>query len=109
MIGRVSKVPFSVFSCATLALATVLLVNAVPARAHKQQFLDFIHSQGVPPSYFGTAGADYSNVKTAEMICDVFHNGGGPQDTPFLGMQQNSYRDVLIDGARRFMCPGTQH
>lgn len=87
------------------ALVCALALISTPlAHADKQQFLDFIHSQGVPPSYFGTAGADYSNVKAAEMICEVFHNGGGPQDIPFLGLQQNQYRDVLIDGARRFMC-----
>jgi hypothetical protein len=62
-----------------------------------------------PTRLFRTAGADYSNVKAAEMICDVFHNGGGPQDIPFLGLQQNQYRDVIIDGARRFMCPDTLH
>jgi hypothetical protein len=50
-----------------------------------QGFLDFIHSQGVPSGYFGTAGADYSNIKAAEMICDVFHNGGTEADIPFLG------------------------
>jgi hypothetical protein len=96
----------------TLTLATVcvfILLSAPSANADKQQFLDFIHSQGVPPSYFGTAGADYSNTKAAEMICDVFHNGGGPQDIPFLGLQQDQYRDVLIDGARRFICPDTLH
>lgn len=43
------------------------------------------------------------------MICDVFHNGGGPQDIPILGFQQNQYRDVLIGGAQRFMCPDTLH
>jgi hypothetical protein len=94
---------------AAAACAATLVATASPAHADKQQFLDFIHSQGVPPAYFGTAGADYSNVKAAEMICDVFHNGGGPQDTPFLGLQQNHYRDVIIDGARRFMCPDTLH
>jgi hypothetical protein len=91
------------------ACTTTLVATAAPAHADKQGFLDFIHSQGVPPAYFGTAGADYSNVKAAEMICDVFHNGGGPQDIPFLGLQQNQYRDVIIDGARRFMCPDTLH
>jgi hypothetical protein len=90
-----------------LAAAFVILVPS--AHADKQQFLDFIHSQGVPPSYFGTAGADYSNTKAAEMICDVFHNGGGPQDIPFLGLQQDQYRGVIIDGARRFICPDTLH
>jgi hypothetical protein len=72
----------------------------------KQGFLDFIHSQGVPSTYFGTAGADYSNVKAAEMICEVFQNGGTAADISFLGFQQNAYRDVLIEGARRFICPG---
>jgi hypothetical protein len=67
------------------------------------------YSQGFPPAYFGTAGVDYSNTKAAEMICDVFHNGGTPADVPFLGLQQNQYRDVLINGARRFMCPDTLH
>jgi Protein of unknown function (DUF732) len=93
-------------SFAALAASVVL---AAPANADKQGFLDFIHSQGVPAGYFGTAGADYSNVKAAEMICDVFHNGGTAADILFLGFQQNAYRDVLIDGARRFMCPDTQH
>jgi hypothetical protein len=90
-------------------MGAAFLLFSPTAHADKQQFLDFIHSQGVPPAYFGTAGADYSNVKAAEMICDVFHNGGGPQDIPFLGFSQNQYRDVLIDGARRFMCPDTLH
>ena len=53
-------------------------------------------------------GADYSNIKAGEN-CDVFHNGGGPQDIPILGFQQNQYRDVLIGGAQRFMCPDTLH
>jgi hypothetical protein len=43
------------------------------------------------------------------MVCDVFHHGGTAADIPFLGYQQNAYRDVLIDGARRFMCPDTLH
>jgi hypothetical protein len=93
-----------------LAMCTAALIaTASPARADKQGFLDFIHSQGVPSSYFGTAGADYSNVKAAEMVCDVLHNGGTPADIPFLGFQQNAYRDVIIDGARRFICPDTLH
>jgi hypothetical protein len=83
------------------------LAVAVPAHADKQGFLDFIHTQGVPSSYFATPGADYSNVKAAEMMCDVFHNGGTAADIPFLGLQQNSYRDVLIEGAQRFLCPDT--
>jgi hypothetical protein len=94
---------------AAAACVAALVATASPAHADKQQFLDFIHSQGVPPAYFGTPGADYSNVKAAEMICDVFHNGGGPADIPFLGTGQNQYRDVLFDGARRFMCPDTLH
>jgi hypothetical protein len=91
------------------AIAAAGIGLASPAHADKQGFLDFIHSQGVPPSYFGTAGADYSNVKAAEMVCDVLHNGGTPADIPFLGFQQNAYRDVIIDGARRFICPDTLH
>ena len=75
----------------------VFLLVAPTAHADKQGFLDYIHSQGVPPAYFGTAGADYSNVKAAEMICDVFHNGGGPQDIPFLGSAEQ-YRDVSSTG-----------
>jgi hypothetical protein len=94
---------------AIAACTAALIATASPARADKQGFLDFIHSQGVPPSYFGTAGADYSNVKAAEMVCDVLHNGGTPADIPFLGFQQNAYRDVIIDGARRFICPDTLH
>jgi hypothetical protein len=93
-----------------IAVCTTILVGtASPAHADKQGFLDFIHSQGVPSSYFGAAGADYSNVKAAEMICDVFHNGGTVADIPFLGFQQDAYRGVLIDGAQRFMCPDTLH
>jgi hypothetical protein len=91
----------------SLAALTASVVLAVPAHADKQGFLDFIHSQGVPPDYFGTPGADYSNVKAAEMMCDVFHNGGTEANIPFLGLQQNSHRDVLIEGAQRFMCPDT--
>lgn len=87
----------------TLLGAAFLLV-APTAHADKQQFLDFIHTQGVPPSYFGTAGADYSNIKAAEMMCDVFHNGGHDTDIPFLGFGQEQYKGVLIDGAKRFMC-----
>jgi hypothetical protein len=94
---------------ATAACTAVLIATAAPAHADKQGFLDFIHSQGVPPSYFGTAGADYSNAKAAEMVCDVLHNGGTPADIPFLRFQQNAYRDVIIDGARRFICPDTLH
>jgi hypothetical protein len=90
------------------ALAAAVLL-AVPAYADKQGFLDFIHSQGVPPQYFGTPGADVSNIKAAEMMCDVFHNGGTTADIPFLGLQQNSYRDVLIEGAQRFICPDTRN
>jgi len=66
------------------------LLFSPAAHADKQGFLDYIHSQGVPPAYFGTAGADYSNVKAAEMICDVFHNGGGPADIPFLGFSRTN-------------------
>lgn len=88
-------------------LGAAFVLFSPAAHADKQGFLDYIHSQGVPPSYFGTPGADYSNVKAAEMICDVFHNGGGPQDIPFLGLQQNGYRDAIITGAQRFMCPDT--
>lgn len=91
------------YAIAVAALAT-LIGTAAPAHADQQQFLNFIHSQEVPAGYFGTAGADYSNIKAAEMIYDVLHNGGSPADIPFLGFQQNNYRDVLIDGARRFMC-----
>lgn len=69
--------------------------------------------QGVPSGYgagiLAIPGADYSNIKAAEMICDVFHNGGTAADIPFLGFQQDAYRGVLIDGARRFICPDTQH
>ena len=94
---------------AIAACTAALVATASPAHADKQGFLDYIHSQGVPPSYFGTAGADYSNVKAAEMICDVFHNGGSAADIPFLGLQQNGYRDAIITGAQRFMCPDTLH
>lgn len=89
------------------ACTATLVASASPAHADKQGFLDFIHSHGVPSGYFGTAGADYSNVKAAEMICDVFHNGGTATDIPFLGFQQDAYRGVLIEGAQRFMCPDT--
>jgi hypothetical protein len=97
------------FIPAIAASAAALLATAAPASADQQGFLNFIRSQGVPPSYFGTAGADYSNVKAAEMICDVFHNGGTAADIPFLGFQQDAYRGVLIEGAQRFMCPDTLH
>jgi hypothetical protein len=82
---------------ATAACTAVLIATAAPAHADKQGFLDF------------TAGADYSNAKAAEMVCDVLHNGGTPADIPFLRFQQNAYRDVIIDGARRFICPDTLH
>jgi hypothetical protein len=86
-----------------VALAVAVLL----ACADEQGFLDFIHSQGVPSQYPSTPGADYSNRKVGEMTCDVFHHGGTAADIPFLGWQQNNYRDVLIDGARRFLCPDT--
>ena len=88
-----------------IAVCTALVATASPAHADRQGFLDFIHSQGLPASYFGTAGADYSNVKAAEMICDVFHNGGTAADIPFPGFQQDAYGGVLIDGARTFHVP----
>lgn len=91
------------------AVLGVSLAVAVPAHADQQGFLDFIHSQGVPAAYFSTPGADYSNIKAAEMMCDVFRNGGTPADIPFLGFQQNAYRDVLIQGAQQFLCPDTLH
>lgn len=87
--------------------AGLLLGAAGTASADKQGFLDFIHSQGVPAGYFGAPGADVSNVMAANMICDVFHNGGTAADIPFLGFQQNGYRDVLIDGAQHHICPDT--
>jgi hypothetical protein len=80
-------------------MGAAFLLVAPTADADKQGFVDYIHSQGVPPAYFGTPGADYGNVKAAEMVCDVFHNGGTPADIPFLGLQQNNYREVIINGA----------
>jgi hypothetical protein len=79
-----------VIAAAVLAAPMILPFTWATALAHadRQGFLDFIHSQGVPSGYFGTAGADYSNIKAAEMICDVFHNGGTEADIPFLGFQQ---------------------
>ena len=94
---------------AAAAATAVSIGLAAPAHADQQGFLDYIHSQGVPSGYFTTPGADYSNIKVAEMVCDVFDHGGTAADIPFLGYQQNAYRDVLIDGARRFMCPDTLH
>jgi len=94
---------------AVASLGLLFWTGAV-ASADKQEFLDFIHSQGVPQGYFGTPGADVSNVMVANMVCDVFHNGGTTADIPFLGFQQNAYRDPLIEGAQRYMCPDTlQH
>ncbi|MFL0276997.1 hypothetical protein [Mycobacterium sp. SMC-19] len=90
-----------------VACLGLLLGTAAVASADKQEFLDFIHAQGVPPSYFSTPGADYSNIMVANMVCDVFHNGGTAADIPFLGLQQNAYRDPLIEGAQRYMCPDT--
>jgi hypothetical protein len=29
--------------------------------------------------------------------------------TVVLGLQQNAYREVIINGAQRFMCPDTLH
>lgn len=91
--------------CGGFAALAVSVGLAGPAHADKQEFLDFIHSRGVPSEYFATPGADYSNVKVAEMICDVFGNGGTVADIPFLGFQQNGHRDTLIEGAQRFICP----
>lgn len=88
-------------------LLGLMLGSARVASADKQEFIDFIHAQGVPPGYFSTPGADVSNVMVANMVCDVFHNGGTAADIPFLGFQQNAYRDVLIEEAQRYMCPDT--
>lgn len=43
------------------------------------------------------------------MVCGVLHNGGTPADIPFLGLQQNNYRDAITSGAQRFMCSDTLH
>jgi hypothetical protein len=43
------------------------------------------------------------------MIRDVFHNGADPKTSRSSGFQQDQYRGVIIDGARRFICPDTLH
>lgn len=89
--------------------AAFALVTAPQAHADEQGFLNYIHTQGVPSEYPSTPGADYSNRKVGEMICDVYRHGGGPADIPFLGWQQNNYRDALITGAQHNLCPDTLH
>jgi hypothetical protein len=90
---------------------SMALVAAPAARADDQSFFDYIHAHGVPATYgiVNLDPPDYSNRKAGEAICDVLHHGGGRDGVPFLGMQQNQYRDILIDGAQHNLCPDTLH
>jgi hypothetical protein len=87
------------------------LAAAPAAHADDQGFFDYIHSRGVPATYgiVNLDPPDYSNRKAGEAICDVLHHGGGREGVPFLGTQQNQYRDILIDGAQHDLCPDTIH
>jgi hypothetical protein len=90
----------------TIALTSPMSLWCVPpAHADDNSFLDYVHSRGVPDNYFGAS--DNSNLMAGDMICRMLRTGHTVDQLPFLGLQQESYKPTIVEGAQHELCPDT--